>query len=570
MISPAPKPRNLPPWMALAGLGLSAAILTVIQSPIGWGWLAWVAWVPFVWVCDSGQSTRRLVWLSFGVSAVYWLANLYWIGYVTVPAYILFCLYLALYWPILVWGFRYLHGQWGLPYFVCTPLLILGAEAWQGILITGFDWRLLAHSQYGNWALIQIADLVGVTGISFLIAMVNGLVADLLIEARQNGIRKTIRMGNGVKTVVTTGLIVATILYGRHRIAETASCLQPGPVIAAVQPNIPSNIKELADSAEPILRNLFQQSSQAYVAGAALVAWPETMVLTTLNAGFVAFCKEDSNPVFFDKQISEFVKDKGHLVVGAHAADLVFDEQNNPVILHKYNSAFLYRSNGMQEPQRYDKMHLVPFGEYIPLRDFSKRLNQWLLKLTPYDYDYQLTHGTHHTTFEIEVDKQKYRFGILICYEDTDAQVARRNTVDPSGKKKTDWLVNISNDGWYVRYLDGKVLPSTELPQRTILTAFRAIENRVWIIRSVNTGISCLIDSTGRIRDGFEHGNLPRRAMDRQAVAGWFADRVQVDSRVTFFSRHGPWLKHGFAAVFVLITALGMGQSIVNRTRKGI
>ena len=570
MTRPAATPRNASPAAALAGLGLSAALLTVIQSPIGWGSLAWVAWVPFVWVCDSGQPTRRLVWLSFFVSAAYWIGNLYWIGYVTVGATILFCLYLALYWPILVWGFRYLHGRRGLPYFACVPLLVLGAEAWQGILITGFDWRLLAHSQYGNWPLMQIADIFGVTGISFLIALVNGLVADLLIEGRREGLRKTIRFGNGIKVVVTAGLIVAAILYGRHRLDETPGCLRPGPMIAAVQPNVPSNVKELSDSAEPILKDLIESSTKAYAAGAALVVWPETMVLATLNAGFVAYCKEDSNPVVFDKRISEFVKGKGHLVVGAHAADLVFDELNNPVILHKYNSAFLYRSNGMQEPQRYDKMHLVPFGEYIPLRDLSPRLNKLLLKLTPYDYDYQLTHGTQHTIFEIEADKQRYRFGVLICYEDTDAQVARQNTVDPSGQKKADWLVNVSNDGWYVRYEDGKVIPSPELPQRTILTAFRAIENRVWILRSVNTGISCLIDSTGRIRDGYQRGDLPEPAFERQAVAGWFADRVQIDSRVSFFSRHGSWPKHLFAGVFVLIIVVGIGQSIKDRTRKGI
>jgi apolipoprotein N-acyltransferase len=292
--------------------------------------------------------------------------------------------------------------------------------------------------------------------------------------------------------------------------------------------------------------------------------------MATLNAGFVAYCKEDSTPVVFDKRIREFVKGKGNLVVGAHSADLVFDEQNNPVIMHKYNSAFLYRTNGMQEPQRYDKIHLVPFGEYIPFRDLLPKLNKLILKLSPYDYDYQLTHGTQHTIFEIEADKQRYRFGVLICYEDTDAEIARQNTVDPSGTKKADWLVNVSNDGWYVRYQDGKVIPSPELPQRTILTAFRAIENRVWILRSVNTGISCLIDSTGKIRDGFKSGTLPKKAMDRQAVAGWLADRVQIDPRVTFFSRHGSWPKHLFAGVFVLIIALGIGQSITDRTRKGI
>ncbi len=570
MTRPTVKPRNASPIAALAGLGLCAGLLTVIQSPFGWGGLAWVAWVPFVWICDSGQPMRRLVWLSFFVSAAYWLGNLYWIGYVTVPGYVMFCLYLALYWPILVWGFRYLHGRRGLPYFACVPLLVLGAEAWQGILVTGFDWRLLAHSQYGNWPLMQIADIFGVTGISFLIALANGFVADLLIEGRREGFRKTVRFGNGVKAVVTAGLIVATIVYGQRRINETPACLRPGPMIAAVQPNIPSNIKELADSAEPILNDLIEQTTQVFAAGAALVAWPETMVLATLNAGFVAYCKEESTPVVFDKRISEFVKGKGNLVVGAHSADLVFDEGNNPVILHKYNSAFLYRTNGMQEPQRYDKIHLVPFGEYIPFRDLLPKLNKLILKLSPYDYDYQLTRGTQHTSFEIEADKQRYRFGVLICYEDTDAQIARQNTVDPSGQKKADWLVNVSNDGWYVRYEDGKVIPSPELPQRTILTAFRAIENRVWILRSVNTGISCLIDSTGKIRDGFKSGTLPKKAMDRQAVEGWLVDRVQIDPRVTFFSRHGPWPKHLFAAVFVLIIAVGIGQSIKDRTRKGI
>ncbi len=570
MTPPIVKPRNASPIAALAGLGLCAGLLTVIQSPIGWGWLAWVAWVPFVWLCDSGQPTRRLAWLSFFVSAAYWLGNLYWIGYVTVPGYVMFCLYMALYWPILVWGFRYLHRRRGLPYFACVPLLVLGAEAWQGILVTGFDWRLLAHSQYGNWPLMQIADIFGVTGISFLIALANGLVADLLTEARHRGIRKAIRFGNGIKTVVTAGLIIATIVYGQRRINETPGCLRPGPMIAAVQPNIPSNIKELADSAEPILNDLIEQTTKVFAAGAALVVWPETMVLATLNAGFVAYCKEDSNPVVFDKRISELVKGKGNLVVGAHSADLVFDERNSPVILHKYNSAFLYRTNGMQEPQRYDKIHLVPFGEYIPFRDLLPKLNKLILKLSPYDFDYQLTHGTQHTVFEIEVDKQRYRFGVLICYEDTDAQVARQNTLDPSGQKKADWLVNVSNDGWYVRYQNGTVIPSPELPQRTILTAFRAIENRVWILRSVNTGISCLIDSTGKIRDGFKSGTLPKKAMDRQAVTGWFADRVQIDPRVTFFSRHGPWPKHLFAAVFVLIIAVGIGQSIADRTKKGI
>lgn len=171
----------------------------------------------------------------------------------------------------------------------------------------------------------------------------------------------------------------------------------------------------------------------------------------------------------------------------------------------------------------------------------------------PYDYDYSLTAGTDYTTFEIEADGQKYGFGVLICYEDTDSTVARKLVVDQNGLKKADWLVNISNDGWYVHFKDRQVVPMVELAQRTAISAFRCVENRVSIIRSVNTGISCLIEPTGKIRDGYAAGNLPDKVMDRQGVAGWFADTIPIDSRVTIFSRHGRWLD----------VALGSGWSII-------
>jgi apolipoprotein N-acyltransferase len=92
-----------------------------------------------------------------------------------------------------------------------------------------------------------------------------------------------------------------------------------------------------------------------------------------------------------------------------------------------------------------------------------------------------------------------------------------------------------------------------ELAQRTAISAFRCVENRISIIRSVNTGISCLIEPTGKIRDGFEKGNLPEKAMDRQGVAGWFVDTIPLDSRITFFSKHGRWLD----------VLLGTGWSII-------
>jgi apolipoprotein N-acyltransferase len=139
----------------------------------------------------------------------------------------------------------------------------------------------------------------------------------------------------------------------------------------------------------------------------------------------------------------------------------------------------------------------------------------------------------------------------MICYEDTVPAIARRFALDEQGTKRLDWLVNISNDGWFVRFKDEKVMPSVELAQHATVCAFRAIENRLAIVRSVNTGISCLIDSSGRIVNGFLAGTLPPNTMARTGMPGWFLDRVPIDRRTTFFSKYGEWL--GFCCEVCLI-----------------
>ena len=520
------------------GFVVSAVLLTLIQVPWGIGWLAWVALVPFILSCKVETKTWRLVWVSYVVSAVYWLGNLYWIGYVTVPGYVLFCLYLGLYWPILAILLRYFRRKWPrLPLCVVIPFLFLGAESWQGILITGFSWRLLAHSQYDNLRLIQIADIFGAAGISLIVAMVNGFVAEAIIAYR-GGKLKTI--SNLAKGVAVAGILAGVVMYGDWRLGQSDEFISDGPLIGSIQPNIPSNIKELADAGRPILDGLLPLSKGCFDAGAKLVGWPETIVLTTLNSNFVELCDEDSEPQVFNRIVSEHCKDNGYVLLGAHRTELE-ERDDEYEITDRYNSAFLYRPDGEQDEKVYNKMHLVPFGEFIPGTN-NPLIYKLLLLLSPYDYLYNLTKGTEYTSFEVKADGKKYNFGVLICYEDTDAEVARKMTVDENGNKKADWLVNISNDGWYVGYKNGKVITSGELGQRTVITIFRAVESRVSIIRSVNTGVSCLIDSTGRLRDGFINGTLPEKALDREGVEGWFVDRVGIDSRVSFFSTHGKLL----------------------------
>ena len=532
--------------MTFGAFSASALMLTVIQVPLKGGLFAWICLVPFILVCQPEVRLWRLMWISYIVSFLYWLGNLYWIGLVTVPAWVLFSMSQGLYWPLLVVCVRYVRRKWPGALLVTVPILFVGAEAWQGVIYTGFNWRLLAHSQWNILPVIQIADIFGAAGVSLLIAVVNVLVAELIIAAIGG---KILRVQNAVKVGVVGCLIAGTLVYGFRRLAQTPEHITAGPLIGSVQSNIPSEIKEMSESGDVILDDLISNSNSCFDAGAELVTWPETIVLSSLNSGYVDLCKEGTRPKIYDQVISDHVRDTGYVLLGAHSAKV---DVATMTITNRHNSAFLYTPAGLQDPSRYDKMHLVPFGEYIPFKESAPFIYQLVLNLSPYDYDYNLTKGVEFTTFEMKADNKKYGFGALICYDDTDPKVTRGMVVSDEGAKKADWLVNISNDGWYVRYKDGKVLPSVELSQRTVITAFRAVENRVSIIRSVNTGISCLIDSTGLIRDGFISGNLPEAAMDRQGVEGWFVDRVAIDDRVTFFSRHGQWLELLCGAVITI------------------
>ena len=108
-------------------------------------------------------------------------------------------------------------------------------------------------------------------------------------------------------------------------------------------------------------------------------------------------------------------------------------------------------------------------------------------------------------------------------------------------EKKSDLVYTIPKEE-FVRFKDNKIIPSTELPQHAAVCTFRAVENRLAIMRSVNTGISCLIDSSGRIVNGYIAGTLPYETMKRTGVEGWFIDRIPIDKRITFFSKYGGWL----------------------------
>jgi apolipoprotein N-acyltransferase len=594
----------------------SAAMLTVIQAPIGWAPLAWVAYVPLILAGSPEAKPRRLFLISYVVSLFYWLGNLYWVAPVTIVGWLVFGLYTALLWPILVLCLRYCRMK-KVPLFLASAVLIVGVERMQGFFLGGFFWRFLAHSQYRNITLIQIADIFGAGGVSFLIAMVNGVVAELILDVischpeRSEGSRfpavirrffASLRMTTLLKSAVVGAAVLGAVAYGRWRISQEADCVTAGPKVALLQSNVPQSVKRTFESGGDLFDGLMKQSKAAVKAGAELVVWPETMVQAYLDPQVWRFLVSPEEDQAYDKALREHAAGKAYVLVGAYGAELQQHGKNR--YLARYNSAFLYRPDGRQDPNRYDKIHLVPFGEVLPLRRSLAWFYELLMKVKfiPYNFDYSLDYGSHYTIFDMAARGRKqtshqatkaqsrsdtnrkqndlsgpgvlaaennpvYRFGVMICYEDTVPEIARKFALDERGRKRVSWMVNISNDGWFVRFEGKKVLPSAELPQHAAVCAFRAVENRLAVVRSVNTGISCVIDSLGRIRDGFLAGTLPRRAMARTGMSGWLMDRVPIDSRTTIFSKYGEWLDFACELCVILLIIVPFSVSFL-RSRK--
>ncbi len=623
--------------MILSLFVLSGILLTVIQAPIGWSFLAWGALVPFALACSPGAGPRRLALAAFGVGYLYWLGNVYWIVPITIIGWLAMCLYLSIFWVLPALAVRLARAK-GLPLFLALPILVAGWERLQGFPMGGFYWRYLGHSQYQNLALIQIADVLGVASVSFVVAMVNGLLADLILavgaRARNRPIvcltdtpspgirvqpwqvwtilRLVVRgsaplvLAGGEAPSITslslrTGVVIATVaatfLYGHWRLGQATECVSAGPLVASLQSNVPQSVKRSHEKSVDIFDELMAQSKAAQAQGAELIVWPETMVQGLLDPALWPYLDADfDQDKAFHQALCEHAKGGAYVLVGAYGSEIMRDPRGQRYV-GSFNSAYLYRPDGTRDPGRYDKIHLVLFGEYIPFKNQFPWLFEQLKLFLPkgWNRDYSLEHGTRYTIFEMAPKKvsssklevssddsglhpsnstlqPSYHFGVIICYEDTIPYVGRNFTLDNEGRKRIDWLVNISNDGWFVRFKDKppRVIASTELPQHAAICAFRAVENRLPIIRSVNTGISCLIESTGRIRDGYLAASegFPRRTMERTALAGWFLDRLPIDRRVTFYSRHGEWFANSCAVLFAAALLWPLGALLLRRRKR--
>lgn len=532
---------------------LSAATVvlkSLIFEPIGAWPVAFVCLVPWlVFVGCSRLAPRVYLW-SYLLGFAFFVWNMRWMYDATGLGYVALSAYLAAYFPLMACPIRHAVRRRGLPLAIAVAFVWTGAEMLRAVVISGFPWFYLSHSVYRVLPLIQTADLVGAYGVSFVIAASNGAIADLIFaklkperdpKSSAPALSYTRRARWGVGFALLS--LMATLVYGSIQVGEGTS--EAGPKVAVLQGDFLMTVsgEEVTDAEKR--RIYFSMLDEAAKHKPDLVVLPETPWIMYLNAETRGF-----HPVWRDSfdRLSRYAG-KHRTYVLAGAASLVTDEYDMLAKERRYNSAFLFSPEG-GEPARYDKVHTVYFGETVPFRFGPLRfLYFWLNSLMPFsgpdgDFEYSIFPGESFRTFEMVSEKEgpkTYRFGAPICYEDVMPYVAREFVGAGGTRKRADFLINISNDGWFGRGL--------QQPQHLAICAFRAVENRVGIARSVNTGVSAIIDPNGRIRD----------RVRGDAANGWpnacgiAVGEVRTDSRFTLYTRLGDWFGWTCALLWLVL-----------------
>ena len=524
------------------GLSLaSAALLWLSFPPMGWHAAAWVALVPLLLVVADPRPRRKRSIVAAGLIGgfAFWLLAVRWILVIDPSAWagwLAMAFALGLFWLTFVGASRWVVRRTALPLTVVAPVAWVGLEYLRAHVLTGFPWYYLAHTQYRQIYWTQIADFAGSLGLSFLIVLVNALIVELVLPSLVPGPAAAEPAGRGripVRVWVRSGLVVAsavgTLGYGAYRVGSAS--FRDGPRVAMLQLNEDQHYDpKLRKSSHVIYQTLTQMVDNAARSRARpdLIVWPETAFpygMVTIDPDLTPKMLGEQAKLYDDEAIPEDIK----LKQTRSDAELrrLIEQYRIPMMIGlttyrfatsgfaRFNSSVLFRP-GM-EPQSYHKLHLVPFGEYVPLVDVFP----WLTSLTPYDAASMptLKFGAAPAWFDLD----GHRLAAAICFEDTVPHVVRRFFSEVPDGDQPDLIVNLSNDGWFHQ--------TEEHEMHLAVSTFRCIENRAPMARAVNTGTSAMIDGNGAIV-----------ASLRPNTQGVLAAVAPLDDRTSLYSRWGDWL----------------------------
>jgi apolipoprotein N-acyltransferase len=553
------------PWLAAVSSGLLCA---GCFAPFNQAWLCWIALTPLlaaVWFSGTNSKRRWLRDLSLGYVAgvAFFWTVFFWLRTVTVPGLVLIGFYMAIYFALWSWICGFLRPSLRAPAIVNRwtqpppnpPLPRTGsavasesplsrspwlrstnnlrlafllaavwvAQEWlRSLVFSGWGWNTLGAALHGQLAMIQITEFTGVAGLSFLVAFTNVI---LLTSARRFILETQVRpMRPHYDLTLTMAAIVGVMGFGLRslQIQRPVKTLN----VALVQPNIPREQKFDAEFAQTTFDQFTRLSTPALGVSARpdLLVWPESSM---------------PGPVLHDDLSYRFVMDfsasaKTDLLLGT----IDLDET------HDYNAAMLV-SDGGKLVQVYRKIHLVPFGEYIPGRHTIPLLARVVGDQVPGDFGF----GREYTVFRLTNDKAL--IAPLICFEDTIGELTRQFVL-----RGANMLANVTNDGWFLR--------SAASQQHLANAVFRCVETRLPMVRAANTGVTCFVNEFGRITQVLadEHGS--------QFTDGVLTGEVSIpiEHELTFYVRHGELFAQCCVGVSVLVLVF-LGVRLVRLRKSG-
>ena len=383
--------------------------------------------------------------------AVFWLNNMKELGVLAFPCWLLLGLYLAFFTGL----FALLTARAGL---VFAPFIWIGLELLRTLLFTGFPWALLGYSQFTNLPLIQICEFTGVYGISFLAVLINtGLaLATANKDAEAERVRKYLPLAAGVF------LLCAVLFYGSLRLKQLGNGTKEKHIFTVVQANVAQPEKWEPAYSENAFSKHEKLSESAKDISPEVLVWPETA-----TAMYVKYKPE------YLYRLSRLAKNtKADLLIGT--PDAVPDRDLN--IAEAYNSV-LHLSNEGKPQDTYAKIHLVPFGEFMPLEKQLKFLEKFTSGFNKWNA------GKEPVVF---TTAKGLKISSPVCWEVIFPDDCRRFV-----EKGARYFLTVSNDGWYG--------VSAAPYQHFMVLPFRAVENRISIGRAANTVLSGFVDYTGKI-----------------------------------------------------------------------
>lgn len=469
----------------------------------------------------------RAATLGYVTGLIFFWGAFSWLTTVTGIGWFMLAFYMALY-PAL-WGAYLAAIRPGAGDFtrsgVNLRIACAGAATWtalewvRGWLFSGFGWNGLGVAFHSNLAFIQIVEYTGVGGLTFLAAFTNLIVVITIRRFISEFHLRRFRPHWDFN--VTMLLIAGTFIFGVRSLFAPADPASTPLRVAAVQPNVPQMEKFDPQFEQKIFHRLTFLTEAAMAWNPQLLIWPEAATPRGLFADEANF-----------KLVHDF----------ATRADFNFllgSLDGDPARQEEFNIAALFTRQG-ESIQRYRKMHLVPFGEYIPFRH-SFPLFAWIIgDIVPSDF----TPGTDHSILHLR--NPDLESAALVCFEDTLGDLTRRFV-----QGGAQVLINVTNDGWF--------LESAGAHQHLANAVFRAVENRRPLLRSANTGVTAFIDTHGRIAHQFIDQN------GSSFGEGILTGVVQIPphtARQTFYTRHGERFSE-FCAILAIVLL-----PVLRRSRK--